>query len=1190
MERDALKNIVIPKLNEEFMHKQLHISVVDLRHSVETDSTLDIEERERRVFQICMDEIDSCKPYFLGLIGHRYGWIPDLDEMNPEFLQRMNLPEDFPIARNELSVTVCEFLHGMFDGPQASEHSFVLMRNADSYAGLDEDTRKEYVDNGRRGELIDCFRTYMKDSLPAASLMEYSLDLDQVGGDVLQQWCDMIYETLYKEISKELSEKDSIYEEEYLIRQQKFISRHIVGFKGREHILQGCLSSLRKRGTLYLYQDESGLGSTSLACKLYTMMSASDEYLCLFHNTDTSPDAYRYENILYYWNRQILEFLGRDHAYLQEIKEKADILYNEFRELCRIVHEEKKRIVAIFTEGIIRANNFFSLKFAFNYYIDVVATGERSAINILHPYIVRELDDIDYETVTYNLRRAAREALSKKRQAKNIKWLQRAVHILEHLNHNDYMLIRSSEQAGNQEENISNYLVGVVEGLPDGFNELSIFWIERLKGIYGEFVTEYLYILSITAGMSDEAMSALTGRTVDWCTYFRHILGRDIVFENHEGYIEINPDIAKVLSANTEREYHSRKCRKVMEHLSGLPSSSPIYRRNVFCLAMHLEDYEACQKFIADPDNHVDDASDSTAVTSLARKAKEEPESFKMLIKGIIEAAPLEYNAFHLLNLWIRQITGNDHMLYLHMALLMTQKLGKAFDQKTLDSRTTLALVEIYDSIGGAYILSDIPDREERWKKINDLAFSICYEHVNESMEWNEQFLNIMYGTYEGFTNLKERWRFLEDAFIPIERYGIDHDESPGFIFYAYLLREYALLLPRFSSNGDPYIYIRKAYDMISAFREKSVADWLSMTLVMNRLSEDCGKPSREVSMALMKEVIEKAFSMSDKYTHMSRNGVLLSELVSSYAILLSETDRQGAMDMVDRMIGLCLPEYGDRTSYYMARHVSFMSLTNNIGYMDISFAWTLAARIHISTLEGEKVRSRYPLQDEDFTTLMKLLKGKSEDMWDRELDNEFILCTAIHSKLMEMQRNGFPDTKEAKDLIGTFRLLDNRSSVHYRKTNFRQRAQVNAAEQALTDMTAGNSDNLTQEELEGMIEKGQYQQLIEKYSYSEDTSREELYYLGLAYLRSGLYDLAMDTYQKLINTSCLPEGFTFSCKVNFLFAALAARRTSAFGRVYEGLDEEERDDSDVVPLYEAYCSFVESGVLKISKPYGYML
>ena len=131
-ERDALRNLVEPRLNEALSRYGIDVKLVDLRHTVETNKKLTTEQREQRVFQICMDEIESCSPYFIALIGHRYGWIPDLKKMGIsekyEKLQR----EDFTNGKDKISVTSYELLSGLFRDNEINKRSLVYLRNDDS--------------------------------------------------------------------------------------------------------------------------------------------------------------------------------------------------------------------------------------------------------------------------------------------------------------------------------------------------------------------------------------------------------------------------------------------------------------------------------------------------------------------------------------------------------------------------------------------------------------------------------------------------------------------------------------------------------------------------------------------------------------------------------------------------------------------------------------------------------------------------------------------------------------------------------------------------------------------------------------------------------------------------------------------------------------------------------------------------
>jgi hypothetical protein len=75
-ERDHLVRTVFPALRDDCRRKlRLELVDVDLRWGI---SQRDAEDG--RTLDICLDEIDTCRPFFLGLLGHRYGWVPQEDQ------------------------------------------------------------------------------------------------------------------------------------------------------------------------------------------------------------------------------------------------------------------------------------------------------------------------------------------------------------------------------------------------------------------------------------------------------------------------------------------------------------------------------------------------------------------------------------------------------------------------------------------------------------------------------------------------------------------------------------------------------------------------------------------------------------------------------------------------------------------------------------------------------------------------------------------------------------------------------------------------------------------------------------------------------------------------------------------------------------------------------------------------------
>lgn len=77
-EREILVNSVFPRLRKQFENRMVDIIDVDLRWGIPSDITEDFS-----IIDICIDEVDRCKPFFLGMVGSRYGYVPDSNSLPP---------------------------------------------------------------------------------------------------------------------------------------------------------------------------------------------------------------------------------------------------------------------------------------------------------------------------------------------------------------------------------------------------------------------------------------------------------------------------------------------------------------------------------------------------------------------------------------------------------------------------------------------------------------------------------------------------------------------------------------------------------------------------------------------------------------------------------------------------------------------------------------------------------------------------------------------------------------------------------------------------------------------------------------------------------------------------------------------------------------------------------------------------
>src|SRR5262249_24112691 len=83
---------------------------------------------EGGVLPICLAEIDSCRPFFIGLLGERYGYVPaTIDPLLVESLPWL----DTTVGA---SVTELEIMHGVLNNPAMAGRAYFYLRDPASRA------------------------------------------------------------------------------------------------------------------------------------------------------------------------------------------------------------------------------------------------------------------------------------------------------------------------------------------------------------------------------------------------------------------------------------------------------------------------------------------------------------------------------------------------------------------------------------------------------------------------------------------------------------------------------------------------------------------------------------------------------------------------------------------------------------------------------------------------------------------------------------------------------------------------------------------------------------------------------------------------------------------------------------------------------------------------------------------------
>src|SRR5208282_3402150 len=135
-ERDHLVKFVFPQLRRLCELRGVTWGEVDLRWGV-----TDEQAAEGKVLPICLEEIKRCRPYFIGLLGERYGWIPDA--LPADLLEREPWLKEH--LHGKTSVTELEVLHGVLRNPEMAGHAYFYFRDPAYVNSIPEKDRKGFT-------------------------------------------------------------------------------------------------------------------------------------------------------------------------------------------------------------------------------------------------------------------------------------------------------------------------------------------------------------------------------------------------------------------------------------------------------------------------------------------------------------------------------------------------------------------------------------------------------------------------------------------------------------------------------------------------------------------------------------------------------------------------------------------------------------------------------------------------------------------------------------------------------------------------------------------------------------------------------------------------------------------------------------------------------------------------------------
>lgn len=589
-ERDYIKTVIFPELNEEYNKKNIYIQLIDLRTGIYPDSPEDEVKATTHILKVCKEEIKRSKPYFIGILGNRYGSIPQ-QEAYTIFCN--SLEDDI---KNELgdistrSITEIELIIRLY-GAENLDRCLFYFRSEDSYSGMSEDEIGKFYENKDKQDDLKKWIITTAESNKLDICHDYTLTWDKDKFcDPNNAWRTDLKQTIRSLIEKEVNESqenNSIFNED---------RQHITAFS------VGCLTrhterpfeeqffnkALNTSPHIHIITGDSGVGKSTTMCKLHERISSATDgvdRLILFHTAGTHPHSDDIYRVLRRWSEELSKELKEPSVLSLPDNDIAD----QFQILVDQCIDKGKHIVMIIDAldrmkmcPLLKTLSFINDQ-KVQAFISTTNTTELH-LSISRQVIIEEIPDFTAKETdkflgklpksTYNVLMSKTYADGRHAYSSPL-WVGLALFVLNSLDIEDFTRIMNDKSECQGGKKLENYLLDIAYKMPADPGEMFLFLKEFLSdGFENDFLELLFNYLAISQnGVRECDLMALMGtkwNDLDFATIRRYL--SFAFFESgldkrwQLSHNKFTTALKQNINDNDMNQYHNQ----IADHLSGL--------------------------------------------------------------------------------------------------------------------------------------------------------------------------------------------------------------------------------------------------------------------------------------------------------------------------------------------------------------------------------------------------------------------------------------------------------------------------------------------------------------------------------------------------------------------------------------------------------------------------------------------
>lgn len=269
-ERDELVKKTFPAVRDYCARRHIIFIDVDLRWGI-TEEQAEAGE----ILPICLAEIDNCRPYFLGLLGERYGWVPghipaELTERHPWLREHQTK-----------SITELEMLYGAIRNNAVEGRRFFYFRSPSYHLALSPDEQGDCVsDDAVAAGKLERLKEQIRDEA-----RHHRLKLTESYRDPCEL-AELVFEHLKQAIAVDFPEEEYDELKNERLAHQAFVDSRAGILVERTPMLDDLVRRLSGPTPPVVVSGPSGSGKTSLLVSLALRL------------TEAHPQAYVFANFV----------------------------------------------------------------------------------------------------------------------------------------------------------------------------------------------------------------------------------------------------------------------------------------------------------------------------------------------------------------------------------------------------------------------------------------------------------------------------------------------------------------------------------------------------------------------------------------------------------------------------------------------------------------------------------------------------------------------------------------------------------------------------------------------------------------------------------------------------------------------------------------------------------------------------